>query len=301
MRRHPLRAALAAALLPLVVPISAVGATTSATTARAADVVPVAVGTYNIRAGVSPETFASAVAAFSPRVSVAGLQEVSSKAKEAVLASLVGFDYYRPARYFGEQQPVLWRSSDFAFDPTRWDSARSVQIADRTYIGNELASRSTSIKAQYATVVRLTHRATGQRISVINVHLVPGAVVNGQPYPGRPRLFDLFVTEVANVITLTKTERDTWGRPFVLGDFNVGWVADERHRTRRLPFRKFTKISMPSMWATERPASRGTHSKSLIDQVYTTGRATRARVQFDIGQSDHWPAIAEYAFAPPTS
>lgn len=254
----------------------------------ATGLVEVAVGSYNIRAGVSTEAFRAAVTEFVPRVQVAGLQEVSSKEKEAVLASLDGWDYFRADRYEGEQNPVIWNRAVFALE-----SARTVRVADATYVANEVPGKSGHIKPQYVTVVRLRHLLTGQNVSVINLHLVPGAVKAGQRWPDRPRLFQLYVGELARVVELTKAER-AWGQVFVLGDFNVGWVADERHRKRRLPFRKFKGMGMPSMWATERPGKRGTHNDALIDQVYTSEAATDASVAFDIDESDHWPAIARY-------
>jgi endonuclease/exonuclease/phosphatase family metal-dependent hydrolase len=250
----------------------------------------VAIGSYNIRAGVSVGTFESAVRAVAANSDVAGLQEVNSHAKEDVLRSLSasGWSYYRGKP--GEQSPVIWNQSRFDLV-----SGRVARIADGHYIGNELPNVS-SVNPMYATVVHLRDRATGANISVVNVHLVPGAVINGRATPGRPRLFAAFKEAVTNLGSLTRSER-AFGRVFVLGDFNVGWVADKRVHLARLPFATFWRQSMRSMWATERPTGGvGSHagSPALIDQVYSTGKATSASVRSSIRYSDHFPVIATY-------
>jgi hypothetical protein len=98
---------------------------------------------------------------------------------------------------------------------------------------------------------------------------------------------------VANLLELVKAER-AHGRVFATGDYNAGWKADERVRRTRLPFMSFRRIYFKSNWATERPARRGTHSLSLIDQVYSVFRASDARVLFSIGYSDHYPGLGTY-------
>lgn len=250
-------------------------------------------GSFNIQGGVSTDTFRQAVTSFTSRVDVGGLQEVNSKAKQAAIAKLPSsWKFFRPANNRGEQVPILWNTNVF-----RLVSARSVKTAGATNVGNEIPGKDGRKRARFATAVRLVHRDTGLRISVVNVHLPAGAVKSGVRRPGRPRLFRLYVREMARVAELAKAEQK-WGQSFVLGDFNIGWVADEKHRTRRLPFRKFRGAGMRSMWATNRPAKGGTRLKALLDQVYSTRAADYASVERDIDQSDHWPAIANYTLRP---
>ena len=250
------------------------------------------IGTYNIRAGVSTGTFQDAVEALMPKVKVAGLQEVNSHAKEAVLQSLSpGWGYFRAPYKHGEQTPVIWDMSAFSFL-----SARSARIAKATYIGNELTGRDGHLPAYFATVVHLRQLASGQNISIVNIHLVPGAVYAGEPMPGRPRLFKLYLHEVARVAEITMVE-EGFGPVYVLGDFNVGWHADMVHHRVGLPYRTFKSMAMRSMWATgaaSRPKTLGTHSTSLIDQVYAATAATTASVKSGIRFSDHYPAVASY-------
>lgn len=251
-----------------------------------------AIGSYNIRANVSTGTFDSAVHAVMASTDVAGLQEVNRHEKEDVLRSLAqsGWSYYRGPQGQGEQVPVIWNAA--RFDQI---SAGVARIADARYIGNELP-RVSSVNANYATLVRLRDRMTGAAVTVINVHLVPGAVINGQPTPGRPRLLAAYKQAVANLASLARSEGAN-GRVFVLGDFNVGWVADKRFNLKPLPFATFWRQSMRSMWATQRPSGGiGSHegSPALIDQVYSPLKATSATVRYDVRFSDHFPVIATY-------
>ncbi|MGD9960826.1 endonuclease/exonuclease/phosphatase family protein [Nocardioides sp.] len=251
--------------------------------------VGVRIGSYNILCTVGVGTFRSAVEELTTRVEVAGLQEVNSKDKEAVLASLSsrGWNYFRSKVTNAVQNPVIWDTNRF-----RFLDGRAVKLNDGTYIGKEMPKHY--VKSMFATVVHLQDLQSGQKISIVNVHLVPGATTKGRPTPGRPRLYRVFRTQVHNVAVLTKTER-AWGRTFVMGDFNIGWVADERERLPRMPFMSFKRQTMPSMWATDRPTTkRGTHQQSLIDQVWSTTRATSSTVAFDMKFSDHHPAIAGY-------
>jgi endonuclease/exonuclease/phosphatase (EEP) superfamily protein YafD len=103
---------------------------------------------------------------------------------------------------------------------------------------------------------------------------------------------------MTNLIEKVENQRG-YGTVFVMGDFNAGWVADEKHRHEHLPFRSFRAIDFRSMWATERPGNgKGTHEDALIDQVYAHDKAGSARVLFGLkGYSDHLPAVARYGLS----
>jgi endonuclease/exonuclease/phosphatase (EEP) superfamily protein YafD len=292
----------AAALLTLPVSVSGVAeaapparATVAAngdtkTSARAAGSTRrIRVATFNVRAGVSAATFKRALRELVPRADVIGLQEINSHDKEDVLGSLAGWGYYRPARFFGEQNPVVWNRNRF-----RLVGARSVKTSPATYIGNESPAKGSTMGEHFVSVVRLRDLATGEAFSVVNVHLPPGAVRGGRPAPDKPRLFARFVSELAATVQVVDAE-DERGRVFTTGDFNAGWVEDRKHLHQRLPIRTFGRADLVSMWATERPRRRiGTHNDSLIDQVFSDGRALNAVVARDIKGSDHFPAVATY-------
>jgi endonuclease/exonuclease/phosphatase family metal-dependent hydrolase len=270
--------------------IAALMTVTSSPATANANLQALRVGSYNIRAGVSTDTFRSAVATLATRVDVAGLQEVNSHDKEAVLASMrsSGWAYYRNKP--GEQSPVIWRQSRFDFL-----SGRTTRIAGAYYIGNEMPGRAAYSPTIYATVVHLRDIQTSGKVSIINVHLLPGAVINGAPTPGRPRSFAAFRASVMGLEALSSRELD-YGKIFVVGDFNVGFAADKRTDRAHLPYASFRRLGMRSLWATERPSGRGSHrgSPSLIDQVYSAAKATSASVKYGFRYSDHFPVVGTY-------
>jgi endonuclease/exonuclease/phosphatase family metal-dependent hydrolase len=253
------------------------------------------VGSYNVRAGVSTSTFSSAVHSMTSISDVAGFQEVNSRDKERVLGGLSGWDYYRPYRPpghagVGEQNAVIWNSSRFTYL-----SGRSVRIAPQVWVGSEKAPGY--VNPNFVAVVHLRDKLTGRDMSLICVHLVPGAVINGLPTKGKPRLFGAFRTSVVNLRALAGRER-SFGTVYVLGDFNVGWVADRRTHLPNLPYTQFWQnLSMRSMWGAQRPSgNRGSHagSPALIDQVYAAEKASASTVYYSRKYSDHYPVVARY-------
>jgi endonuclease/exonuclease/phosphatase family metal-dependent hydrolase len=265
----------------------------NAPSASAASQSQLRVGSYNIRAGVSTGTFSSAVHGIMSQVDVAGLQEMNRHAKEDVLRKMrsQGYNYWRAAKDHGEQSPIVWRTSRF-----RLVSAKSVRIAKRYYVGHEIKGRGPRTNPMYAAVVHLKDKATGRNVSVINVHLLPGACINGGPMKGRPRTFKAFRASVINLGRLAKAQK-SFGRVFVLGDFNIGYQADRRVGRTHMPVKTFRRLGMASMWATQVPSGkRGSHanSPSLIDQVFAGNKASSATVRFDMKHSDHYPVIARY-------
>lgn len=247
------------------------------------------VGTYNIQANRTPEVFQQAVEAVLPRVDVLGLQEIGGRKKGDVMASLYddGWSYFRGKP--GEQSPILWDHDRFEFE------AGSVpQLAPATYVGYERPGFDPTVAAQYATVVRLKDRLSGERMTFINTHLVAGAVMNGRRYPGRPRTFSLYRNTVAALTDLVARHRAN-GRVFVMGDFNINWKVDNRVRKPRLVYVKMARIGMTANWTTGGyPLTLGTRLGALLDQVYSSTKAARSSIEFDVPFSDHFPAVATY-------
>lgn len=245
------------------------------------------IGSYNIQADVDPAVFDDAVKELLPRVDVVGLQEVHGDEKGRQLDKLeyLGWDHFRPE--LGKKNPVLWRSSRF-----HMVSGRTVKFTDRRYIGDERPARDT-LNENFATIVRLKDRVSQQNLSVVNIHFAPGAVSAGARVPGRPRIFATYVEQVREMAEVAEQEK-AWGKVFVLGDFNVGWVADEKKQKRRLPFATLKRISLRAAWATSRPDSGGTRGRALLDQIYAPQAARSAAVAFDMKFSDHYPALATY-------
>lgn len=273
--------------------VAATPVAVNAPTASAAGRTQLRVGSYNIRAGVGTNTFSSAVHGLISQVDVAGLQEVNHHAKEDVLRRMrsQGFSYWRASKDHGEQSPIVWRTSRF-----RLVSHKSVRIAKRYHVGHEIKGRGPRTNRMYAVVVHLKDKATGGNVSVINVHLLPGACINGGPMRGRPRTFKAFRATVIHLGRLAKAQK-AFGRVYVLGDFNIGYKADRRVGRTHMPVKTFRRLGMTSMWATQVPSGkRGSHagSPSLIDQVFAGRKASNTAVRFDMRQSDHYPVIARY-------
>lgn len=295
--RATLSAPILAAMLTATLTAGVGAASSAAEPSPASDTTeaaPVRVGTYNIRAGVDTDTFERVVTELMPHADVIGLQEINSKDKAAVLAGLSaqGWDYYRPHRFDGEQNPVMWNTDRFSLL-----SAESIKTAEETYLGDELPVKGSTMDAHFVSVVRLRDLSTDEAITIINIHLPPGAIKAGRPVPGRPTLYNRYVTELAATAKIAASEGEAV-RVFTLGDYNVGWVADARWRLKRLPIRRFNRKDMVSMWATELPDGKvGTHNDALIDQIYSQQEATSATVLNTIVGSDHYPAVATYPAA----
>ena len=246
------------------------------------------IGTYNLRAGMGMAKFKHGVRAIRRHVGVAGLQEIGSNRRRHYLTSLRGWGYYRP-RYI-QQNPVIWNRHRF-----RLVKAHGDRIAHARYLRNQLPGARKVKKDSTATVVRLRDRASGRRISVINVHLVHGAVKGGKPWPGRPRVYDLYCDQVHGLTQAVRRER-RWGRVFVVGDFNAGYRADKRTQRHRLPYRRLSALKLNSMWQGTRYLrhDRGTHSDALIDQIWSKRKPQHVRILRWVQPSDHYPAVATY-------
>lgn len=251
-------------------------------------VVPFDIGTYNIRADRSLRQFKNAVDAFKEKVQVAGLQEIAEKEKNDYLQSDEGWGYYRPAEL--RQNPVIWDTSYFSF-------VGAPDAGYRIAKGREVEAKAggTEFKeATFATVVRLDHLVSGNEVSVINVHLLSGASRVGRPWPGRPKRFEMFTDQIAGMMRLVKAERELGNEVFVLGDFNIGFQADQKVRDRRLPFKRFKRVGYRSMWQGGELAEKGTYENAYLDQIWADVEPTQREVARDIKGSDHYPALATY-------
>lgn len=280
---HVRLAAVAAMLAPLAT-YAAQSPADAATTDTTTTVVRVA--TYNVQVRRSLDQFLGGVRPLLDRSDIVGLQEMDTRDKEAALSGIDGWEHYSVRPAF--QQTILWRSDRF-----RFVSGRVAKISDAAYVGSEM--RKANQPARYASVVRLVDTVTGRRVSVVDAHVIQGAVRGGRPWVGRPRLWRIFKQNMVSLAGITVAEK-RWGQVFVLGDFNAGWVADRKHLRKRLPIRTFGRLSMKSMWRYSRPTNGlGTHNDALIDQVFSTLAPRSAQVQFDLSAfSDHRPAIATY-------
>lgn len=298
MRRSALRVLTAAALTISALaaaPATAAQVEPGAAHQRAADPLQIRVGTYNINVRASTETLKRAVSQVKPYVDVLGLQEITTMAKTRWLLSADrNWGYYNPPQ--ARQNPVIWDRNQLDFL-----SGRAVKLSNPRKVerrkrgGAEIAGRN------WATVVHLFHRATGQRISFINVHLVHGAVSNGAPAKGRPKAFRLYRSQLAKVVRAAKSERSVSDQVYVLGDFNSGYEADAKHKRKKLPVKRFRKIGFKPMWkgSSLLPKRYGTHGAALLDYVWNPDRPVSTQILKSVRGSDHRPAVATYRLPAP--
>jgi endonuclease/exonuclease/phosphatase family metal-dependent hydrolase len=281
---------LASTALALLLGASFAPALTSPATAAPA--AHIRVGSFNINAGRSTATFRNAIARFRSDVDVAGLQEVNSKPKHRFLAHMHGWGSYHPGQL--RQNPVIWRTSEF----TRV-SARGAKIATARNVGHEKPGAPAHRDPQRATVVRLRHRATGVTISVINVHLVAGAVNSGRCLERAPRLCRLYKDSVAGLRRVTAQER-SWaqGRVYVIGDMNDNYPADKRRHQREMAYAQLHGAGLVAHWERRReirPAEgSGTRGGAYLDQIWARREPASIAVNRSIKVSDHYPIVAVY-------
>ena len=108
-------------------------------------------------------------------------------------------------------------------------------------------------KTHWFTVVHLVDRVTGQRLAIVNVHLIPGVIMGGLPVRGIPRHWKLYQRQLARVVAMTRAAAELG--PGVRARRLQLRLAPGRGSTatRDLPFRSFRAIGYRSMWATENP------------------------------------------------
>lgn len=250
--------------------------------------VPVRIGTYNIRADRTLAQFKRGIDKLKPRVDVLGLQEITHADKNDYLIDDEAWGYYRPAEL--RQNPVVWRRSVFQYvdSPTTGHRIATGGVVEAKTGGTETKGDT------YATVVRLRHLLTGNVLSVVNVHLLSGASRMAEPYPGRPRRYAMLKDQIRGLIRLVKAERELGHEVYPVGDFNVGFVADQRVHRKAMPFRRFKRIGFKSMWHDAERTDQGTFGPVYLDQVWSARTAFRSEVARDIKASDHYPAIATH-------
>ncbi|MDF1605748.1 endonuclease/exonuclease/phosphatase family protein [Nocardioides sp. YIM 152315] len=296
-------AAAVLALSALVATSASTGAATPAPAhARKFDPLQVRVGTYNVISRATVDTFQKVVTQLkgaapgpSPYVDVLGLQEIGMNDKNKWLIADADWGYYRPPQL--QQNPVIWdrRQLDFV-------SGRGVKLSDGHTIEGRNGGGPEAKTPNWATVVRLFHRASGQQLSFINVHLLTGTVKGGKFVPGRPEAKKMYRRQLRKAISTARYEQRKSDQVYVLGDFNSGYEEDIREHKKQLPVRQFKKrLDFTSMWASS-PLLRkkyGTHSNALIDQIWNSSSPVATQILRNIKGSDHRPAVGTYQLPTP--
>ncbi|MFC7492678.1 MULTISPECIES: hypothetical protein [unclassified Nocardioides] len=297
-------------LTAAVLALSALGATSASTAsaaptpahARKYDPLQVRVGTFNVISRAKVETFQDIITELKgpapgpgPYADVLGLQEIGMNEKNKWLIGDRNWGYYRPPQL--QQNPVIWdrRQLDFV-------SGRGVLLSDGHTIEGRNGGGPEAKTPNYATVVRLFHRATGQQLSFINVHLLTGTVKGGKFVPGRPEAKKMYLRQLRKTISTARYEQGRSAQVYVLGDFNSGYEEDIREGQKQLPVKQFRKkLGFTSMWAGSPLLKKkyGTHSNALIDQIWNASSPVATQILTQIGGSDHRPAVGTYQLPAP--
>jgi hypothetical protein len=259
-------------------------------------------GSYNIEMSQPMDQFRAAVDFIKSKTDVAGLQEAGGAPRRKYLDGDHSWRIYHAPSL--PQVPVIWNPRVYEFV-----SAHQVKLSDAARI----ESRNGGLmrwKASFAPVVRLRQISTGYVFSLINVHLIRGAVNQGRPRKGAPRTYRVYRHQVRAVKLAVRAER-SHGRPvYVTGDFNVGYVADHRERVHKLPYHRLTSVHMVANWKGKNLNNYGTHIDTscpkgkthcgaYIDQIWAPTVAATSTVYTSEVHSDHYPIMSTYAVPAP--
>jgi len=269
-------------------PSPAAGAAASTQTIR--------IGSYNIQISRPMDDFRTAVNFIMSVSDVAGLQEAGGGNRREFLDGNRSWRIYHAPHLL--QVPILWNPRVFELV-----NAKERKISDAARI--DKPGGTEPFKAQYVPVVRLRQLSTGYVLTVINVHLIHGAVNAGRPRKGSPHTFRVYRRQVVALKRLVKAERSKGRRVYVTGDYNVGFAADRKVRNRKLPYRRLTSLNMKANWQGKKLTNYGTHIDpscpkgkthcgAYIDQIWAPQKATTSTVYTDKVYSDHYPIMSTY-------
>jgi hypothetical protein len=255
------------------------------------------VGSYNIEMNQPMDQFRAAVDFIKSKSDVAGLQEAGGAPRRQYLDGDKSWRIYHAPKL--PQVPVIWNPRVYQFV-----SAHQVKLSDAARIENRTGGLM-RWKAAYAPVVRLRQISTGYVFSLINVHLVRGAVNEGRPRRDAPRTYRVYRHQVRVVKRTVRAERSRGLPVYVTGDFNVGYVADRQERVHKLPYHRLTSVHMVANWKGKKLNNYGTHIDTdcpkgkahcgaYIDQIWGPTGAATATVFVNQVHSDHYPILSTY-------
>lgn len=250
--------------------------------------VKIRIGTYNLNHDNHLTTFLTATHKMLPYVDVVAFQEVTGGTRqshvEESIQKLKGWGVAGGVEY-GDF--VAYRSSRF-----QWLPSTTAVLAE----GRPIEAPATGVihfqHDVYGGVTRLRDRSTGRIVTIVSSHPMAGAAPGGRPRPHRPRLVAMYREIVTNLARLAPIQAH-FGRVYLVGDYNIDYFVDARHRVSGFPYRQFTRIGYLSMWAGHRPVT-GTRGHTVIDGVWARHRPIRRQVLASFRYSDHKPVVATY-------
>lgn len=272
-RRHVL-AATAAALIAGLVPASLVASSDAqAATGKqnTGDVVakagPAHIGvvSYNLFHS-NPRADEEIVALTSrPDVDVIGWQEVRARAE--TLASLDGWDTYRPDGYWPSDDPISWRASVF-------------EVADPGHVMAHARSVSPKMHEKHVVHVTLRHKRTGRLFTFVNGHLNSRIEGHKQGLPGRPNpKARMRVAASQEHLRIIREYMHTMpGTVIATGDFNVAWGADKKAKTKKFTWHWLHPVAKSNWQVFGSKGYLTTHpnTRRNIDHIYVGRRGIRS-------------------------
>jgi hypothetical protein len=299
-RLKPIGLALATGLASSLLALSGVGSPSHAAE-TSADSTSLRIGSYNIRIGAPMDDFRAGVDFIMSVADVAGLQEAGGGNRREFLDGNRSWRIYHAPSLL--QTPILWNPKVFELV-----SARQSKISDAARIDSPHGT--VPFKAQYVPVVKLREISTGYVFTMINVHLIHGAVNAGRPRPSSPHTYRVYRKQVKALKSLVDDERAGGNPVYVTGDYNVGYQADSEVRNHKLPYHRLTSISMVANWKGKKLNDFGTHIDpscpkgrahcgAYIDQIWAPTKSATSTVYTDVIHSDHYPIMSTYAVPAP--
>jgi hypothetical protein len=255
------------------------------------------IGSYNIEIGKPMDDFRAGVTFIKSVADVAGLQEAGGGHRREYLDGDHSWRIYHAPGTL--QVPIIWNPRVFELV-----SAHQVKLSSAARI-DKPGKGTMPFKAQYAPVVRLRQIATGYEFTMINVHLVHGAVNAGRPRPGYRHTYRVYTHQVKVLQQTVADARAKGQMVYVTGDYNVGYAADRKIRIHKLPYHRLTSIDMAANWKGKKLNKFGTHIDpscprghrycgAYIDQIWAPVEATTSRVYIHEIHSDHYPIMSTY-------
>lgn len=208
----------------------------------------VVVTTANIFLGLPPARARADIRRAAERSTIVAGQEMGGRRASAFAPR--GWRAFQPARPACRELATWWKAETWALVRTR---VRVLVISD-------IIPSAT----RCATVVVLRHRATGLRLPVVNIHMVPHVEVNGHPRANR--LVPLFARDLVLIRRIAAAARDRWGLALLAGDWNVDYPDD-----RRVQWWGFPYARLHERWDThwgKLPMTGPTHERRRIDAVW---------------------------------
>lgn len=229
------------------------------------------------------------------RADVIVIQEAAAAERRDIYSNAIpdSWRMFRPAAPGGPattRNTILWDSDVF-----RKISDGSIQL------GPESPGPP---PACYINWVRLTHKESGQTITVGDVHFDAWACFGGRYGSGKTKPDNIarHKIQMKNLGPALETLKAKGGPVFIGGDHNCNFRADSKIRAQGLPWQVYHSHKFRNIWEEVPPPGLGTIGRggTLFDQIWACDNGAPNTVQGVWSKvlpgyySDHRPVLATY-------